>query len=183
MATGLLVLFVGPATKLVSKLPGEKTYVAALCFGEETDTYDTEGTVVKTYGHIPTAADLAAVLPHFTGDLMQVPPMVSAVKVGGKKLYELARKGIEIERKPRPVTIHELTLQPGGGDEHTLLVRCSAGTYVRALIHDIGHALGSGAVMTGIRRTASGPFSVTDAVPVDGVSPERLLAPQDGWFS
>ncbi|MDR1669359.1 MAG: tRNA pseudouridine(55) synthase TruB [Oscillospiraceae bacterium] len=183
MATGLLVLFVGTATKLVSRLPGEKEYAAKLRFGLETDTYDTEGRTVRLYDNIPGAGELQAVLPRFTGDITQIPPMVSAVKIGGKKLYELARKGIEVERQPRPVTVRELAWLSEEDGEHTLSVRCSAGTYVRALIHDIGHELGSGAVMTALRRTRSGPFCVDGAVPVEDVSPERVMPPEDGWFA
>ena len=174
LATGLLVLFVGPSTKLVSRLPGEKTYIASLRFGIETDTYDIEGKVIRNYENIPDALSLQNILPQYTGDLMQTPPMVSAVKIGGKKLYELARKGIEIERPPRPVTVHELRWMEEKDGAHTLLVRCSAGTYIRSLIHDIGHALGSGGVMTALRRTRSGPFCVGDAVPVEEVTPERV---------
>ena len=182
MATGLLVLFVGPATKLVSKLPGEKIYIASLRFGLETDTYDTEGRTVREYGYIPSADELRAVLPRYTGDLMQTPPMVSAVKINGKKLYELARKGVEVERPPRPVTVHELCWLAENDGAHTLQVRCSAGTYVRALIHDIGHELGSGAVMTALRRTNSGPFCTDDAVPVEQVTAGRVMAAEDRWF-
>ena len=174
MATGLLVLFVGPATKLAGKLPGEKTYLASLRFGLETDTYDIEGKQIRGYENIPDAVSLQELLPKYTGDLMQTPPMVSAVKINGKKLYELARKGIEIERPPRPVTVRELRWLGEKDGEHTLLVRCSAGTYIRSLIHDMGHDLGSGAVMTALRRTHSGPFCVEDAVPVGEVTPERV---------
>jgi tRNA pseudouridine55 synthase len=174
LATGLLVLFVGPSTKLVSRLPGEKTYIASLRFGWETDTYDIEGKTVREYDTIPSADDLQAILPRYTGGLLQTPPMVSAVKIGGKKLYELARKGIEVERPPRPVTVHEFTLLEGQGRDYTLRIRCSAGTYVRSLIHDIGRELGSGAVMTALRRTHSGPFCVDGAVPVGAVTPEHV---------
>jgi tRNA pseudouridine55 synthase len=174
MATGLLVLFVGSYTKLVCRLPGEKTYIASLRFGLETDTYDTEGKTVRVHDRIPSADDLKAMLPRFTGQLMQIPPMVSAVKIGGKKLYELARKGIEVERPPRPVTVNEFQWIEERDGEHTVRVVCSAGTYVRSLIHDIGHGLGSGAVMTALRRTKSGPFSVGDAVPVGSVTPELV---------
>ncbi|MCL2003888.1 MAG: tRNA pseudouridine(55) synthase TruB [Oscillospiraceae bacterium] len=174
MATGLLVLLVGPSTKLSSRLPGEKTYVASLRFGLETDTYDAEGQTVRRYDRIPAADELRAVLPRYTGDLLQTPPMVSAVKIGGKKLYELARKGIEVERPPRPVTVEEFCWLEERDGAHTVRIRCSAGTYVRSLIHDIGRELGSGAVMTALRRTRSGPFRVEDAVPVEAVSPELV---------
>jgi tRNA pseudouridine55 synthase len=183
MATGLLVLFAGKATKLVSRLPGEKTYVASMRFGLETDTYDIEGNIVRKYENIPHTSDLWSVLINYTGDIMQVPPMVSAIKIGGKKLYELARKGIEIERPPRPVTVSELSWLGGKDGEHTLLIKCSAGTYVRSLIHDIGRELGSGAVMTALRRTHSGPFCVDDAVPVEEVTPERVLAVDSGQWT
>ena len=174
MATGLLVLLVGPSTKLSSRIPGDKEYIASMRFGLDTDTHDTEGKVVREYGFIPKTSELEAVLPQFRGELAQIPPMVSAIKIGGKKLYELARKGIEIEREARPVKINELSLQNENAGEYTLRVRCSAGTYIRALIRDIGHTLGTGAVMTALRRTASGPFRVEDAVPVEAVH-DRLL--------
>jgi tRNA pseudouridine55 synthase len=174
MATGLLVLFVGPSTKLVSRLPGEKTYITSLRFGLETDTYDIWGKTLREYKHIPSADDLRAVLPRYTGSLMQTPPMVSAVKIGGKKLYELARKGVEVERPPRPVTVEEFQWLEESDGAHTVRIRCSAGTYVRSLVHDIGKELGSGAVMTALRRTHSGPFYVDDAVPVEAVSPELV---------
>jgi tRNA pseudouridine55 synthase len=174
MATGLLVLFVGPSTKLVSRLPGEKVYLASMRFGIETDTYDIEGNVVRNYDNIPTPADVLSILPKYIGNLMQVPPMVSAVKIGGKKLYELARKGIEVERPPRPVTVSELSWMGEKNGNHTLLIKCSAGTYVRSLIHDIGRELGSGAVMTALRRTRSGPFCVDGAVAVEKVVPELV---------
>ncbi|MDR0293498.1 MAG: tRNA pseudouridine(55) synthase TruB [Oscillospiraceae bacterium] len=179
MATGLLVLFVGPATKLVSRLPGEKTYLASFRFGMETDTYDTDGNIVRTYENIPAVENLHTILPYYTGNIQQIPPMVSAVKVGGKRLYELARKGIEIERKPRPVTVYELAWLCEKDGEHTVRVRCSAGTYVRSLIHDMGRELGSGAVMTALRRIRSGPFDVEDAVPVGQVAAERVMPPPD----
>jgi tRNA pseudouridine55 synthase len=171
MATGLLVLFIGSYTKQVSRLPGEKTYIASLRFGLETDTYDAEGRMVREYDRIPAKEELESILPRYTGELMQIPPMVSAVKIGGKKLYELARKGIEIERPPRPVTVHELSLLEGRDGDHTLRIRCSAGTYVRSLIHDIGKELNTGAVMTALRRTHSGPFCVDGAVSVDEAAP------------
>jgi len=175
MATGLLVLFVGPSTKLVNSVPSDKTYIATIKFGIETDTYDIEGNIVRTYENIPSTADLWSVLINYTGDIMQVPPMVSAIKIGGKKLYELARKGIEVERPPRPVTVRELSWLGEKDGEHALLVRCSAGTYVRSIAHDIGRELGSGAVLTGLHRTHSGPFSVADAVTIDKVTPERVF--------
>jgi len=182
MATGLLVLFVGSATKLVSRLPGEKTYTASLRFGLETDTYDAEGRTVREYDRIPSAEELKAVLPRYTGDLLQIPPMVSAIKINGKKLYELARKGVEVERPPRPVTVSEFTWIGERDGEHTVEIVCSAGTYVRSLIHDIGHELGSGAVMTALRRIRSGPFRVEDAVPVEEVTPERVLPVDRGQW-
>jgi tRNA pseudouridine55 synthase len=174
MATGLLVLFIGRATRAVPYFPGDKTYRAALRFGIETDTQDSTGRILQKYETIPPAEALQEILPRFTGHLLQTPPMVSAVKIGGTKLYELARKGIEVERPPRPVEVYEFCHLGEKDGEHTVRIHCSAGTYVRSLIHDIGQELGSGAVMTALRRTHSGPFCVDGAVPVGSVTPELV---------
>lgn len=182
MATGLLVLFAGRATRAVPYLPGDKTYVARLRFGTETDTQDSTGRVLRVCGHIPSEPEVREILPKFTGPLTQIPPMVSAVQVNGQRLYKLARQGIEVERAPRPVTVYALEPLGFDGEEYSLSVTCSAGTYVRTLIHDIGHALGTCAVMTALRRVRSGPFSVGDACPVEVAAPERLL-PVDTLFS
>lgn len=181
MATGLLVLLIGRATRAAVYCPGEKTYKARLRFGLETDTQDSSGNIVRNYDNIPDAAALQNILPLFTGAITQIPPMVSAVKVGGKRLYALAREGKEVERAPRPVTIHGLCYLGQEKEEHILRVTCSAGTYIRTLIHDIGKALETGAVMTGLRRENAGSFSVEDAVSVEDACWERLI-PTDRLF-
>ena len=134
---------------------------------------------------LPDRAALEAALPRFTGEISQLPPMCSAIKIGGKKLYELARQGKEVERRPRPVTIHALELveQTASGD-YVLRVRCSKGTYVRTLCHDIGQALGCGGCMAALRRTMAAGFTLSDAVTLEQVQAEgeALLRPVDSLF-
>ena len=145
--------------------PGDKEYLAVLRLGLVTDTQDTSGQVLHRTEELPDRAALEAMLPRFTGEISQLPPMYSAIKIGGKKLYELARQGKEVERRPRPVTIHALELveQTASGD-YVLRVRCSKGTYVRTLCHDIGQALGCGGCMAALRRTMAAGFTLSDAV-------------------
>ena len=157
LATGLLVVFLGRATKAVEfSEAAEKEYVAHLRLGLETDTQDITGTVLRTSSEVPDRSALEAVLPQFRGEICQLPPMYSAIKVNGKKLYEIARKGGEVERQSRQITIHELTLLGEENGDYLLRVRCSKGTYIRTLCHDIGQALGCGGVMTALRRTQIG---------------------------
>ena len=157
MATGLLIVFAGRATRAVSFSESEeKCYQARLRLGMETDTQDITGTVLRTCPQRVTRAELEAVLPRFRGEIEQVPPMYSAIKVGGQKLYEIARKGGEVARKPRSICIHELTVAGEADGDFLLNVRCSKGTYIRTLCHDIGAALGCGGVMSALRRTAVG---------------------------
>ena len=155
MATGVLPVFVGRATRAVEFAErGDKEYVAGLKLGRVTDTQDTSGNTLEEHPVEVTAEQVKAVLPQFTGDILQVPPMYSAIKINGKKLYELARKGREVERSARPVTIHSLTLEgQTAPDEFTIRVKCSKGTYVRTLCHDLGAALGCGGCMSSLRRT------------------------------
>ena len=185
MATGVLPVFVGNATRAVSYAEGgDKEYVAGLRLGLTTNTQDTTGEVVAERPVSVTRAQLEDVLARFTGEIDQVPPMYSAIKINGQKLYQLARKGQEIERPPRRVTIHELALlEPEDGDWR-LRIRCSKGTYVRALCHDIGQALGCGGCMSSLRRTAAAGFTLDDAVTLDRVQQEgeALLAPLDSLF-
>lgn len=176
-ATGVLLLGVGRATKLLRYLsPLGKAYVGEVVLGTETNTLDSAGDVTATHemGSV-TLADVERAAAGFVGDIQQVPPMVSAVKVDGKRLHELARQGIEVERKPRPVTIHHLAATAGPeGEPHvfTIEVSCSSGTYVRTLAADIGHALGGGAHLRNLRRTSVGPFTLAEAVPLEKVAPE-----------
>ena len=185
MATGVLPVFVGNATRAVSYAEGgDKEYVAGLRLGLTTNTQDTTGEVVAERPVSVTRAQLEDVLARFTGEIDQVPPMYSAIKINGQKLYQLARKGQEIERPPRRVTIHELALlEPEDGDWR-LRIRCSKGTYVRALCHDIGQALGCGGCMAALRRTMAAGFTLSDAVTLEQVQAEgeALLRPVDSLF-
>lgn len=166
-ATGLLVCCFGRATKISSTmLEADKAYEATLLFGQETDSGDLTGNVVQTATASfqgVTEAELAAVLPQFRGKIAQVPPMYSALKRDGKPLYEYARQGIELERAPREITIHDLEIMDLSGQSARLFVRCSKGTYIRTLAQDIGRALGCYAHLTALRRTELGPFSISAA--------------------
>jgi tRNA pseudouridine55 synthase len=169
MATGLLVMFLGRATRAVSFAEDhDKRYIASLRPGLVTDTQDVSGSVLEQNACSVTATELEEALRAFRGEIEQIPPMYSAIRVNGRRLYEIARRGGEIERKPRPVTIRSLELL--GTDENgdfLLDVRCSKGTYVRTLCHDIGRALGCGACLSALRRIEVGAFSVEDAHTMD----------------
>lgn len=188
MATGVLPVFLGRATRAVTfASESEKEYQFGLKLGVVTNTQDVTGEIVRQTPFTGTAEDLLAVLPTFRGDIQQVPPMYSAIKINGQKLYDLARKGREVERAPRPVTIHALELEDQlGPDEFLLRVRCSKGTYVRTLCHDIGAALGCGGCMSALRRTEAAGFSLAEAVPLeallDAPDPAALLRPVDAYF-
>lgn len=155
MATGVLPVFLGRATRLISHLPDhDKTYVAHFRFGAVSDTLDVWGKVTETHLPLPTKESLLNALSHFQGEILQVPPMVSARRHQGKRLYELAREGVEVERQARPTTIYRLELlhyHPETG-QGSLLCSCSQGTYIRTLCDDLGRELGCGAVMTALRR-------------------------------
>lgn len=186
MATGLLTVFVGRATRAVQFAETHnKHYVTSLRCGYSTDTQDTSGRVTAQTGISPTEAELTDVLPEFTGEISQIPPMYSAIKVSGKKLYELARKGETVERKPRTVNISELSLVGHDGDDFVLSVSCSKGTYIRTLCNDIGERLGCLACMSALRRTNAGPFDVRDAHTLSEIAedPERYIIPVDSLFS
>lgn len=169
-ATGVLLLGVGRATRLLRFLTSlPKQYEGEMVLGIETTTLDASGEVTAVH-------DMRGVTPHqvaeaasgFVGDIMQVPPMVSAVKVGGRRLHELAREGIEVEREPRPVIVHKLAVAPVDADAgvYRIEVSCSSGTYIRSLAADIGAALGGGGHLRALRRRAIGSFSVDEARPV-----------------
>jgi tRNA pseudouridine55 synthase len=166
MATGVLPLCIGEATKLAAfLLDADKVYEAELRFGVETDTLDAEGAVTATAPVDLNAAQVEAALERFRGDIDQVPPMYAALKREGRPLYDYARAGQEVERAPRRVTVHELALlEWQGPDRARLRVRCSKGTYVRVLAADLGRTLGPGAHLTGLRRLGSGPFQIAAAV-------------------
>ena len=169
-ATGVLPLLVGRATKTLDRLPvHDKSYTATMRFGAVSDTLDVWGEVTETGGSIPTRAAIEAALPAFRGEIMQVPPMTSALKKDGVRLYELARQGIEIEREARPVTIYELELLDYNEEvgELTIHCACSKGTYIRTLCDDLGRVLGCGAIMTALRRTAAAGYTLADCITVD----------------
>ncbi|MBQ6067323.1 MAG: tRNA pseudouridine(55) synthase TruB [Clostridia bacterium] len=164
MATGVLPVALGKAARFIDYLPDTgKAYEARFRCGVTTDTLDITGKVISETEANVTEEDVLALLPRFRGEITQVPPMYSALSVGGQRLYELARKGVEVEREARQVTIHSLELTGVYGDEFAVSVSCSKGTYIRSLIADIGEALGCGAVMTALRRTRSNGFSVEEA--------------------
>jgi tRNA pseudouridine55 synthase len=180
LATGVLVPGVGRATRLLTFLTGaSKTYRATISFGTETDSLDADGEVTATHpmdGLEPAAVRAAAA--SLTGDLMQVPPMVSAIKVDGRRLHQLAREGKEVERAPRPVTVSRFDVAPTDDPMvWTAVVDCSSGTYVRVLAADLGHAVGGGAHLAALRRTAVGPFTLDDAVSLEQLTVGALMAP------
>ncbi|MGV0951111.1 MAG: tRNA pseudouridine(55) synthase TruB [Azonexus sp.] len=165
LATGLLPLCFGEATKFSADLlDADKTYEAVIRLGVTTDSGDAEGAVIATAAVDVSESDVSRVLPQFTGDLQQIPPMHSALKRNGRPLYELARQGIEVEREPRAVTIHAIDCLSFSGDLLTLRVSCSKGTYIRVLAADIGQALGCGAHLAALRRTAVGALDLARAV-------------------
>ena len=171
-ATGVLLLGVGKATRLLRFLnPLPKTYTGEIVLGLETDTLDASGTPTARWEmRSVTPEEMQEAAAQFVGDIEQVPPMVSAVKVDGKRLHELARKGIEVEREPRPVTIHRLDVEPTDDPlVYRIEVECSSGTYVRSLAADIGTELGGGAHLRNLRRTAIGPHTLAEAKPIEEV--------------
>ncbi len=187
LATGVLPVFVGRATRGVEFFEhAEKTYEATIRLGLTTDTEDTTGTVLEERDVCLTEEDFLAVLPQFRGEILQVPPMYSALKINGQKLVDLARKGKEVERQPRPITIHELECLEFTGNTARLRVRCSKGTYIRTLCKDIGQALGCGGCMAALRRVSAGEYTIAEAVPLqellDTETPEKYLRAVDTMF-
>lgn len=193
MATGVLPVFLGRATRAVEfAADSDKEYIAGLKLGVIANTQDITGEILEERPADVSREQLWAVLEGFTGDIEQVPPMYSAIKIGGKKLYELARKGKEVERRPRPVTIHALGVLEGPerGADFTLRVACSKGTYVRTLCHDIGQALGCGGCMSSLRRVKAAGFTLEDSVSLEAVQEavdrgegEGVLLPVDAYFA
>ena len=187
MATGVLPVFVGRGTRGVEFFEhAEKTYETVLRLGLTTDTEDIWGETMEERPVTFTAEKLEEVLEHFRGDILQVPPMYSALKVNGQKLCDLARKGKEVERKPRPITIHELTLLEVTDNTLRLRVRCSKGTYIRTLCKDIGEALGCGGCMAELRRVTAGEYTIEESVPLQTLleteNPEQYLRGVDTMF-
>jgi tRNA pseudouridine55 synthase len=181
-ATGVLLVGVGRVTRLLRFLSAAgKAYDAEIVLGVETSTLDASGEVTATHDMAGVDEDrVRAAAAGLVGDILQVPPMVSAVKVGGKRLHELARQGIEVERDARPVTVHRFDVAPTGDPlVWRATVECSSGTYVRTLAADLGTALGGGAHLRDLRRTRVASFGLDEAVPIEAVSPERLLTPSE----
>ena len=192
MATGVLPVFVGRATRGVEFFEhAQKVYETTVRFGLTTDTEDTTGKVLTETPVALTKEDVLTVLPRFRGEIQQVPPMYSAIKVNGQKLYDLARKGREVERQSRTITIHELELLNFAGNEARLRVRCSKGTYSRTLCKDIGEALGCGGCMAALRRVEAGEYTLEGSIPLRelldiserGEDVEHLLLPVDSMFA
>jgi tRNA pseudouridine55 synthase len=180
-ATGVLVVGLGRATRLLRFLtPLRKTYTVRIVLGIATSTLDASGAVTATYdmaGVTPEAVRAAAA--QLTGDIAQVPPMVSAVKVGGRRLHELARQGVEVERPARPVTVYRFDIEPSPGRPgvYRAVIECSSGTYVRVLAADLGAALGGGAHVADLRRTRIGSFGGSEMRPLDRLGPDAVLTP------
>ena len=187
MATGVLPVFVGRATRGVEFFEhAEKTYETVLRLGITTDTEDITGTVLTEQDVFVTGEMVEEVLAKFRGEILQVPPMYSALKINGQKLVDLARKGREVERQPRPITIHELKLLGMEADGIHLRVRCSKGTYIRTLCKDIGEALGCGGCMAALRRVSAGEYTEAESVPLQTLleteDPGQYLRPVDSMF-
>lgn len=191
MATGLLVVFVGRATRAVEFAEADsKEYIAGLRLGVSTDTQDITGNTLKSSNSLPSRAELEQALGAFKGKISQIPPMYSAIKVGGKKLYELARRGESVERKPRRVTIDKLDIIGENDGDYILDIVCSKGTYIRTLCNDIGDALGCGGCMSSLRRVKAGAFSIEKAHTIDEIQAaadngglDEIIIPVDRLFS
>lgn len=183
MATGAVVVAIGGVTRLIRFLQDlDKEYVATACFGVATDSLDADGEVIEERPMVVSREDLESVRPRFMGEIQQMPPMVSALKKDGKRLYELAREGVEVERDERTVVIHELEILDVTDDDHPLVtfrVVCGKGTYVRSLADDIARALGGFAHLTALRRVRTGSLSVSEGIQVSDLSDwqSRLISP------
>ncbi|MCR5707617.1 MAG: tRNA pseudouridine(55) synthase TruB [Ruminococcus sp.] len=176
MATGVLPVFVGTATKACDIMPDNtKSYRAGFRLGESTTTQDVTGEVLTRSDMAVGGEALRAVIPDFIGDIMQLPPMYSAVQVNGQRLYDLARKGVEVEREPRPITVYgiDLVSYDEGSREGVLDISCGKGTYIRTIINDIGERLGCGGVMTSLVRTSSGGFTLADCFTFEQIQQAR----------
>jgi len=177
IATGVLPVLFGRASKFTDHLmSNEKEYTAVMKLGLVSDTLDITGDVRETGRPVPEEEEVLSVCGRYRGDIMQIPPMYSALKVNGQKLVDLARDNIDVERKPRKVTVSYLEAEKINSDEYRLRVTCSKGTYIRSLIDDIGRDLGCGALMTELRRTRTGPFRIEDAVSTDEL---EMMSPEE----
>ena len=170
MATGVLPVFVGRATRAVEFMErADKAYLAGVRFGIVTDTQDTTGTVLESRGGRPEEAEVHRVLESFRGEMQQLPPLYSAIKVDGRKLYQYARAGKEVEREARSITLHEVEALGYEGEDYRFRVVCSKGTYIRTICHDLGQALGCGGAMSALTRLRAGAFRLEDAAELDAV--------------
>ena len=188
MATGVLPVFVGRGTRAVEFFEhAEKTYETVLHLGIATDTEDITGTVLETKEVAISESDFLNILDRFRGEIQQIPPMYSALKINGQKLCDLARKGKEVERKPRTITIHQLDCLEFDGVFARLRVKCSKGTYIRTLCKDIGAALGCGGCMESLRRVTAGAYTIDESIAlqllIDAEDPESFLKPVDSMFT
>lgn len=185
LATGLLVVLVGRATRAAAFAEAEtKEYVAAFRPGIVTDTQDITGNVLRSSDVLPTGEDVRKALPRFTGEIEQIPPMYSAIKINGQKLCDVARRGGDVERTARRITIHSIDFLGQERGDYLLRIRCSKGTYIRTLCHDLGQALGCGGCMAALRRTMAAGFRIEEAVTLERAQEEReaLLLPLDEYF-
>ncbi len=188
MATGVLPVFVGRATRGVEFFEhAEKNYEATIRLGLTTDTEDVTGNVLENRSVDVTKEQFLEVLEQFRGEIQQIPPMYSAIKINGQKLCDLARKGREVERKPRPVTIYALQCLEFAGETARVRVHCSKGTYIRTLCKDIGEALGCGGCMAALRRVSAGSYTIDEAVPLaqllESDTPQQYLRQVDSMFA
>lgn len=175
LASGVLVIAAGRATRLLEYVVGQrKRYLAEIRLGQSSTTYDGEGEISAAQTVAVSVAEIEAALSTFRGTIQQIPPMHSAIKQDGRPLYELARKGQEVERAARTVTIYELEIVQWESPVLKLRIVCSAGTYIRSLAHDLGQVLGSGAYLSGLQRTAVGTFTIADAISPDALSRENV---------
>ncbi len=176
LASGVLPICLGRATKAVDLIMNDyKVYKAELKLGVITDTYDREGKILDTSSIDIQKEEIEKCIKSFTGDIFQIPPMYSAIKINGKKLYELARKGVEIPREPRPITIYDIDILDINIPFVTFQVKCSKGTYIRSLCYDIGNKIGCGGTMWNLERIQSGIFNKDTAVEIDSISTDNLI--------
>lgn len=176
-ATGVLPICIGKATRLIEYLEDDKEYLATVQFGKNTDTYDLEGEVVATFDKTVYRQEVEQALKSFEGEISQVPPIYSAIKVNGKKLYDYARAGQEVEIKPRVVNISKIKLVDFNEEtqEAKIIVACSKGTYIRSIAYDLGKILGCGAYLTALERTKAGNFSVENSINLDDFSEKSIV--------
>lgn len=183
MCTGVLPILTDRDTKLADLLPSDKRYSAGLLLGKETDTEDVTGEIINEYPVTVKEADVMAAASYFVGKILQVPPMYSAIKIGGQRLYDLARAGVTVERKAREITVYSLNVKKGVAEfEYDLDVRCSSGTYIRTLCADIGKKLGCGGCMSYLQRTESNGFTLDNCVTLEELS-EAISRGEESKYS